>query len=443
MGISIFGVYWYHYRFGGVFKSQKLAYKSRDFYSKEQWQEWQQNALKQILTHCAENIPYYRNTWTEFQKQAAKKGDLLALPLLEKDPLRKQARDFCRDDIHKLVKTYHTSGSTGTPIASFYSAEEYQKSIALREVRSMGWAGVSYSLPRATFSGRIVEPDPDSDGPYYRFNAYEKQVYFSAFHLSPNTAPYYISALKRHNIQWMTGYAVSFYLLAKFILHLDIKAPPLKAVITTSEKLTPEMRTVMEQAYQCKVFEEYSTVENALFASECENGKLHVSPDVAIVEILRTDGNACDPGEIGEIVVTRLCHDYQVFVRFRLGDMGAWAKETCSCGKNMPVIQEVVGRIEDIVVGPDGRQMVRFHGVFVDQPNIVEAQVIQESVNHIHVKLVPMPDYNTKDEADVIARIKQRLGDEMRVTVETIAKIPREKSGKFKAVVSKLNPKNH
>jgi len=123
----------------------------------------------------------------------------------------------------------------------------------------------------------MVEPDPESKGPFYRFNSVEKQVYYSPFHLRAETAHFYVDALKKHKIQWMTGYAVSYYLLAKFILDQSLEAPPLKAVITTSEKVTPEMRSIMEQAYHCKVYEEYSTVENALFASECKHGRLHVS----------------------------------------------------------------------------------------------------------------------------------------------------------------------
>ncbi len=116
----------------------------------------------------------------------------------------------------------------------------------------------------------------------------------------------YVDGLRKHKIEWMTGYAVSFYLLSKFIIEENLKVPPLKAIITTSEKLTPEMRLTMQQAFGCQVYEEYSTVENSLFASECEHGRLHVSPDVGIVEILRPDGSPCLPGEVGEVVTNML-----------------------------------------------------------------------------------------------------------------------------------------
>ena len=157
-------------------------------------------------------------------------------------------------------------------------------------------------------------------------------------------------ALEKHHVRWLTGYAVSYYLLAKIILEQGLKAPPgIKAIITTSEKVTFEMRQTMEQAFHCKVFEEYSTVENVLFASECEHGRLHVSPDVAVVEILRPDGSACLPGEAGEVVATSLMRTYQPLIRFRLGDMAMWDAEPCPCGRQMPVIKEVIGRIEDVV----------------------------------------------------------------------------------------------
>jgi phenylacetate-CoA ligase len=339
-------------------------------------------------------------------------------------------------------QVFLTSGSTGTPISSYYTIPELRQSLALREVRSARWAGVSFSVPRATFSGRMVEPNPDSKGPYYRFNIAERQVYFSPFHLRPDTVQQYVDALNRHRIEWGTGYAVSYYLLARFMLEKEI-APPshLKAIITTSEKLTAEMRVVMEQAYGCKIYEEYSTVENAIFASECEHGRLHVSPDVSVVEILRPDGSPCEPGEAGEVVVTTLARTYHPLIRFRLGDVAMWDDEPCPCGRQMPVIKEVLGRIEDVVIGPDGRQMVRFHGVFVNQPHVHEGQIIQESLDFIRVKVVPTRDFGEKDVQDIVHRVQQRLGEKVKVVIEPVIEIPRTKAGKFQAVISNLKKK--
>ena len=438
--VSGYGAYWHWLRFGSGFNQYVKEFQERESYSIDQWHLWIQNQLIQFLSLSVEHVPYYSQSYSDIEKEAARTGDLSSLPLLDKDVARRSPHSLVRSDISTKEYIFHTSGTTGTPIDSIWTLSDNRKSLALREARSANWAGVSFSMPRATFSGRLVEPDPESKGPYYRFNAVEKQVYFSAFHLKPETARNYVEGLWKHHIQWLTGYAVSYYLLAKFIVDQNIEVPPLKAIITTSEKLTNEMRSVMEKAYKCKVFEEYSTVENALFASECEHGSLHVSPDAGIVEILRSDGSACGPEEVGEVVSTCIIRDYQPLIRYRLGDLAAWSSESCKCGRAMPVIKEVVGRIEDVVVGPDGRQMVRFHGIFTDQPHIQEGQIIQEGNNHIHVKIVPIDGFNQSDIVEVTNRIQQRLGTSVDVTVEMVASIPRTSSGKFKAVISKINP---
>jgi phenylacetate-CoA ligase len=394
---------------------------------------------KRLLAVAANDVPFYRAQWTDSQKRHALTGSLNELPLLGKEPVRidpTQFLDASRRPRHELV--FATSGSTGTPLRTYWTPGEVRESMAVREARSLKWAGVSFRLPRATFSGRIVEPNSMSQGPFYRYNAVERQVYLSAFHLRPDTARLYVQALKKHSIQWLTGYAVSYFLLGQSILDQGLSPPPLKAVITTSEKLTREMREVMERAYGCRIYEEYSTVENAVFASECEFGRLHVSSDAGVVEILRNDGTPCVPGEVGEVVATCLYRTYQPLIRFRIGDLASWDSRACPCSRPMPVLKEVVGRLEDVVVGPDGRRMVRFHGVFVDLPHIRQGQVVQEALDRIRVRVVPAPGYGDDDAQELERRVRQRLGHEVRVEVETVPSIPCDKSGKFRAVVNNM-----
>ncbi len=433
--VSAYGLYWHWLRFGGGYQKALDEYLGRERLTADEWRAWQRESLKDLLRSSARDVAYYRQRWSGPEKKAAESGRLEDLPLLEKDAVRADPQAFLQPGIRRPL-VFHTSGSTGTPVASLWTVAELRHSTAVREARSAYWAGVSFRLPRATFSGRLIEPDPLSAGPFYRFNAIEKQAYFSAFHLRPDTAQHYVDALGRHNIQWLTGYAVSYYLLAKFILDQRLKVPPLKAVVTTSEKVTDEMRQAMESAYGCRVYEEYSAVENVLFASECEQRRLHVSPDIGVIEILRPDGAPCEPGEAGEVVTTGLMRRSQPLIRYRLGDLASWDEEPCPCGRAMPVIKEVVGRIEDVVVGHDGRRLVRFHGVFINQPHVREGQIVQETLRRIRVKVVPSNGFGDDDAADIIHRVQQRLGSQTEVIVEQVSEIPRAKSGKFQAVVS-------
>lgn len=439
--VSLYGLYWQRLRFGAGYRPALADFEQRTQLTTAEWRAWQTEALKDFLTATAQQVPHYRQTWSAAEKKSAAAGQLEDLPLLEKDAVRADAYAFLRGDCaRKRLQTFYTSGSTGTPIASLWTVQELRASMAVREARSARWAGVSFEQPRATFSGRMVEPDPASQGPFYRFNLAERQVYLSPFHLRPDTARQYVAALQKHKVEWLTGYAVSYHLLAQFILAGGIAVPPLKAVVTTSEKVTEEMRAVMEQAYGCQVYEEYSTVENVLFASACRHRRLHVSPDVGVVEILRPDGSACAPGETGEVVATGLLRRTQPLIRFRLGDLAAWAKDDapCPCGVALPVIEEVIGRLEDVITGPDGRQLVRFHGIFVNQPHVREGQVIQETLDRIRVKVVPVNGFGTADMQNIVSRIQQRLGTAVQVVVEPVDSIPRTASGKFKAVISLL-----
>lgn len=442
LAASAFGVYRHWLRFGRGYDEFLAGYRARESWEVEALAKYVRLQLVALLTDAALHVPYYRQTWSANEKEAARMGSLADLPLLSKEPIRAAPDLFARDDQRPWLRfTFNTSGSSGTPISTFWTAAEMRDSRALREARSANWAGTTFREGRATFSGRMVVTDINSTGPFHRFNRVENQVYFSAFHLSARTAPQYVEALHQHGTQWLTGYAVSYYLLARHILDLGLQVPPLKAVITTSEKVTPEMRAVMERAYRCRVFEEYSTVENAVFASECAHGRLHVSTDSGLIEIIRPDGSLCNPGEAGEVVATSFVRKHQPFIRYRLGDMAAWDDEPCPCGRHFPVLKEVLGRMEDVVVGPDGREMVRFHGIFVGLPTLVEGQIVQEALDRIRVKVVPAAGYSESERAEISARIRQRLGD-VHVVVEEVTAIPRTKAGKFKAVVSLLSTAN-
>lgn len=438
--VSTYGAYWHWLRFGPGYKEAVHGYRRRERWTTEQWRHWQEDRLREVLTAAAARVPHYREIWAPSEHKAARAGDLRSLPVLEKDELRSDPTRFLDPAAGpRRPLIFQTSGSTGTPIASYWTARELRASVAVREVRSAGWAGVSFRLPRATFSGRMVEPDPASRGPYYRFNAVERQVYLSAFHVRPDTAGAYASALARHQVRWGTGYATSYYLLARNLRESEVRAPKLSAIVTTSEKLTPGMRAVIGDVFGCRAYEEYSSVENAVFASECEAGSLHVSPDVSIVEIIRADGSPCEPGEPGEVVTTSLDKDLQPLIRYRLGDVARWSRLPCPCGRELPLLEEVTGRIEDIVTGPDGRQLVRFHGIFVDLPGVIEGQVVQKSRDRFVVRVVASRHWQSATSQEITTRMKQRLGHETAVVVERVPAIPRARSGKFQAVISEVD----
>ena len=207
-----------------------------------------------------------------------------------------------------------------------------------------------------------------------------------------------------------------------------------KAIFTTSETVTDEARKRIETAFQCRIYDRYCAVEMCLFASQCEHGSYHVSPDVGIIEIVNSKGEALAPGEIGEIICTGLQNTLQPLIRYRIGDVARWAiDQKCPCGRTMPILEAVEGRFEDICYTADGRQVLRFDTVFKGIENIREAQVVQETLESFTVNVVPAKGfYSSHDIEQIKHNMRLHVGN-VQTHVNRLDRIPRTPSGKFES----------
>ena len=437
--ISIYGYYWKNRRLGGCFKEELNLYKKRESYSKNQWNEYQTLALRKLLIHAYINVPFYTDLYSKhgFSINDFKNfeiDDLTKLPFLEKDDLRKFGTTTLLSKEKEKGDFYSSSGSSGTPTSIYFSKKMHQTWSALYEVRVRNWAGMNYEIPRAMIGGRRVLPNSTSKKPFYRYNYAESQAYFSAYHISEENTKDYVDGLFKSKSEYLVGYAMSIYLLSKFIVKLQLKTPKLKAVLTSSEKLTNKMRSTIEEAFKCKVYDAYSGVEACGLISENNKGELLFSPDSGILEVLDKSGEKVIFGEAGEVVATGFLNYDQPLIRYRIGDRVKLSKNQDTA---MLKIDEIEGRIEDVVTNNDGKKMVRFHSVFIGIPSIIMAQVIQETLNDIVIKLVVDKAYQLVNEAVIIKRIESQLG-KVAIKFLYVKEIKKTKNGKFKAVISNI-----
>lgn len=447
LGISLYGLMWKNRRFGGAFQHEIENVRKREDYDAESWKDYQRKRLGELLVHSFRTVPHYRQSFgmTGLDQRSLSEfghSDLGRLPLLEKNTIRHDPRGFVSEDldINKL-HCYLTSGTTGTPLAVYFSSSVHQEWSAYYEARVRNWAGVNNKQRRAMIGGRLVVPHGIAKPPYWRKNWAESQLYMSAFHISATTAPLYAEALREWKPDYLVGYASSWFFLSRFISELGLRPVKPKVVLTSSEKLTDDMRKTIETAFECPVYDGYSGVEACCLASECESRSLHLSPDVGIVELLDEKGRPVSEGETGEIVATGLINFAQPLIRYRTGDMAVMSMEPCECGRRMPVLKELVGRLEDTVVGLDGREMVRFHGLYVGLTGVRESQVVQESLETIRLRVVPSESYSENDALELHRRVRERLGP-VTVVIEKVREIERTDRGKFRAVISRVERKN-
>lgn len=443
--ISIYGLYWNRRRFGGVFHQELLEFKQREAFTTQHWQYYQKIELRKLLVHAFETVPLYRERFIQlgFTKscfEAFELKDLRRLPLLSKDDLRQYGTTkLLSSKLNKRGQFFSSSGSTGTPTKILFSERMHQQWTAAFESRIRNWAGLTIQDGRGMIGGRRVVPEGENTGPFYRYNLFERQIYFSAYHINKKNSADYVFAINKYKPAYMTGYAMSNFILARLIEETKNEVSPLKAVITSSEKLTQEMRDTFERVYGCRTYDSYSGVEACSLISECEYGKLHVSPDVGYIEFIKEDGTYAQPGELGEMVCTGFLNYDQPLIRYRIGDVAKLsAHQTCECNRKMPIVDEIIGRTEDVVTGPDGRQMVRFHGIFIDIPSIIEGQIIQHSITVFEIKLVLTKPLTNEEKQIISKRMESQLG-KIQINITPVDFIPRTKSGKFKAVISHVS----
>ena len=221
-----------------------------------------------------------------------------------------------------------------------------------------------------------------------------------------------------------------------FQLHGYLHIP---GVFTSAERLTDYMRTAIESAWQSRVYDRYGAVEGCVAASQCEFGSYHVSPEIGIVEILDESGRPVAPGVEGEVVCTGLQNTLQPLIRYRIGDTARWALEQhCPCGRRLPILEGIDGRVEDSCYTRDGRRVIRFDTAFKGVSSIRQAQVIQETMDLFTVNVVPAPGFDERDSQRIQQNMRLHVGN-VTVNVRSVDHIPHTDAGKFRAVICRLS----
>jgi phenylacetate-CoA ligase len=218
----------------------------------------------------------------------------------------------------------------------------------------------------------------------------------------------------------------------------------IRVAFVTSEKLYEEQKRDIERVFGCRVANGYGGRDAGFIAHECPSGGMHITAEDIIVEIVDESGQALGLDRPGEIVVTHLATRDFPFIRYRTGDVGVLSGETCSCGRGLPLLKEIQGRSTDFVVAQDGTVMHGLALVYVvrDIPGVRQFKVIQESLERTRVLITTDEAFREKDIERIRLGIGQRLGSQVDVQIDRVRQIPREASGKYRYIVSHVNPQH-
>src|SRR5262249_5848007 len=225
------------------------------------------------------------------------------------------------------------------------------------------------------------------------------------------------------NFEYYSGYPSIIYVLASLIREegLEIRNPP-KVIFTGAENLYTNHRRIMSEVFKTKVTDEYGFSEGCGNASRCEEDLFHEDFEYGILEC--GDAEMVDSGtRRGRIIATGFGSFAMPFIRYEVGDIGTWKSTKCSCGRSSDVLTQIDGRMEDFVLTPEGRKILRFDYVFKDSVNVSDAQVVQKERGSIALRIVRRSSYSARDEEKLRTQIKHRVSAMLFVEFEYVDEI--------------------
>jgi len=412
------------------------------WWSAEELAKAQEARLDEFLARIGKTVPYYRSLFASLGPGAEGvrgASDLARIPFLTKALIREHGAGLAAEGVSDL-RAASTGGSTGEPLRFRVGPARVSSDVALRQ-RANRWWGVDVGDPEVVLWGSHIEVTRQDRMRTIRDRLFRSTL-LSVNHMTTDVLDRYLDDVARIRPVQIFSHPSAIDELARRADERGRRLDGLgiRAVFLTAEELYRHQRERIERVFGCRAANGYGGRDSGFIAQECPNGGMHLNVEDILVEIVDDDGNRVPPGRPGEIVVTHLRSEEYPFVRYRTGDVGVIGDAACPCGRGLPILREVHGRADDLLLGLDGARVPGQVVVllFRDVPGIAAFKVIQEETDLVRILLVKNSEFPDRAESTIAEGFRARLGAAMRVELQAVDSIPREASGKYRTVVSRV-----
>jgi phenylacetate-CoA ligase len=431
--LSAYGLHLRRLRFGATGRETLARLRESQWLAAGEVEVMQGALLREVVASAARDVPFHR------QRGLRPLGtrpfeDIRDVAPMAKSEVQAAGRDCISDRYRgRRLNEVHTGGTTGKPLAIFCDSPTLQRNYAFF-ARFKEQAGIGAGARIATFAGRTLVP-PHASAPYWRHNRAARTLLLSSYHIGEHSTGAYVNALAAFQPSLIDSYPSSIEPIARYMLAQGVTSVRPTAVITSSETLYPEVRALIERAFGCPVFDHYGGAEMAALVTQCEAGTYHVVPEFGLVEVLR-DGRPVEPGERGEIVATGFINPVMPLIRYATGDSAIMGDGRCACGRSSQTLERIEGRMDDVVVTPEGNLVGRLDPIFKAVSSLQETRIVQDAVDHVRVDMVVAGGASPSLERDLEAQLRARLGPTMRIDIARVPAIERTARGKLRTTVN-------
>jgi len=422
------------------------------WFSAEELLALQLKQLHSVLKHACSSVPFYqqhyRDVGLRFDRPLSAEV-FSSLPILKREHVQREEDALLSLAIpasHGGIHVIETSGSTGRAVR-FRGTDITQLFWRAFTLRDHAWhkrdLGAKLAGIRWVDGGLAMPPD----GQVTQGWGIATDVVFQTgaavlLNIASDTDAQ-MAWLVKHKPAYLLSYPSHLGALADYSIRHSIRLPGLKEVRTLGETLPDKVRELCREAWGVKVCDMYSCEELGYLALQCpEFEHYHVQAENVFFEVLKESGAPCEPGEVGRVVVSGLNNFASPILRYELGDY-AEVGEPCACGRGLPVIKRILGRVRNRLIMPDGESRFPYLGDRDEARKITTAvkkfQFVQKSLSEIEYKVVVVKRLSKAQEGKMRRFIQKNLGQHFKVTISYHDDIVCGPTGKFEEFVSEVS----
>ncbi len=409
------------------------------WWSKGELENYQNERLRLLIIQAYYNVPYYNEVMRERKLKPydiKTINDLYKLPVLTKEVFKQNypGKLLATNWKESKILNRSSSGSTGTPIQYMMTRDGYgfNKACHLR-----GWYWMGYRL-----GDKMVKISQN------KRKTFEKKMqdlldrtYLFAQEYTSENFNYFYDEIMRIKPQFLRSYPDPLQFISSQLKKEGKKIAGLKAINTTGNILFPEVRELIEDCFETKIFDTYSCEGGPNFF-ECHTHECyHSSMEYGIAEILDENLKPVEAGENGRLYTTDLWNFTSPFIRYDSKDIVTKAKNPCSCGRHLLNITKVIGRDNDIIISPNGKYLIAqtFTTFFKYIPSVIQFQIYQHTLNQVEIRLKVNQDYSAKIEKYIHDYWQEYMGKKMNIEIKVMDEIPLAPSGKRRFLMRNSN----
>lgn len=432
------------------------AYRYYKVFKKSQWlpkekiKEFQEIKLRELMIHAYYHVPFYRE---QFDKNNIKPEDIKTIedlckfPIIDKHTIRENIYSGMMSDNHDKgkIQKVQTSGSTGEPLVIYAEKKQLDMRWAATQ-RSFEWTGYQFGDRQVRLWHKYLGMKPIEVFKEMLDAFLSRRKFIPAYEIKDNNLHEYVDSIMSYKPVLLDGYAESFNFLARYLKNNEYKGYKPKGIMSSAQTMPAESRKIIEETFGCGVYDKYGAREFAGgVAYQCEHRDgYHIVSECNIVEVIK-DGKPALPGEVGEIVITELNNYAMPLIRYKVGDLAVVVDQNnhCKCGRGLPRIGEIQGRIQSIVIGTSNQFIpgTFFNRVFFKHDLAIrQYQIVQEKFGELIIKIIKGNLFNEAILASIFKDIKSHMGEDLIIKVSYVDEIPLGRTGKRQYCVSLLDP---